>query len=97
MNKFTSLLAVTLLLASSSAWSRAGSAADLTYCLDLKSNAEIAKCAGEISPGGKGKPFPKEKVEDILSQEKTVAPANEPPVKPPASSDTPNKDGAPTN
>lgn len=97
MNKYTSLLAVTLLLASSSAWPKAGSAADLTYCLDLKSNAEIAKCAGEVSPGGKSKPFPKEKVEEILSQEKTAAPANEPAVKPPAGSDNPNKDMSPTD
>ena len=74
MNKFASLLTVTLLLASSSAWAEANRSADLRYCLDMKSNDEIAKCAGEISPDKRGKPFSKEEVEKILSKEKTSAP-----------------------
>jgi hypothetical protein len=67
-------------LASASTWAEADGPADLRYCLDLKSHAEIAKCAGEIAPGEKGKPLPKEEVEKILSEEKTSAPvsANEP-------------------
>ena len=76
MNKFTSLLVATLLLASSSAWAEADSSADLTYCLDMKSNDEIAKCAGEISPGKKGKPFSKEEAEKILAKEKASAPVS---------------------
>ncbi len=77
MNKFTSLLAVPLILASVSAWS-AADPANLTYCLDLKSNAEIAKCAGEGSAGNKGKPYTKEDVEKLLSEEQAAAPAGKP-------------------
>jgi hypothetical protein len=86
MTKFTSLLAVPLMLASVSAWS-AADPANLTYCLDLKSNAEIAKCAGEVSAGNKGKPFTKEEVEKLVAQEKAAAPAanaKEPSGKPAA-------------
>ena len=94
MNKFASLLAVMLLLANSSAWAEADSSADLRYCLDMKSNHEIAKCAGEISPSKKGKPFSKEEVEKILAKEKTSAPVstNEPSGTPAAASDNPGKD-----
>ena len=95
MNKFASLLAATLLLANSSAWAEAGSSADLTYCLDMKSNDEIAKCAGEVSPGKKGKPFSKEEAEKILAKEKTSAPvsANESSGTPAAAtSDKPSKE-----
>ena len=74
MNTLTSLFAITLLLVSSSAWAEADSSADLRYCLDLKSNEEIAKCAGEISPGNKGKPFSKETVDKILEKQKASAP-----------------------
>lgn len=87
MNKFASLLAATLLLASSSAWAEADRSADLRYCLDLKSNEEIAKCAGEISAGDKVKPLSKEEAEKILSREKTSAP-----VSPNESSGTPATD-----
>lgn len=95
MNIFTSLLATTLFLASSLSWAEADrSTSDVRYCLDLKSNDEIAKCAGEVSPGNKGKPFPKEKVEKILSGEKTIVPviANEPSGTPASASDKPAKD-----
>lgn len=94
MNKFASLLAVMLLLASSSAWAEADRSADLRYCLDMKSNDEIAKCAGEISPDKKGKPFSKEEVEKILDKEKTSAPAsaNESSGTPATASDKPGKD-----
>jgi len=97
MNKFASLLAVTLILASSSAWAEADRSADLRYCLDLKSNDEIAKCAGEISAGNKGKPLSKEEVEKILSREKASAPvsANESSGTPATSSDKPRKDSLP--
>jgi hypothetical protein len=85
MNKFASLFAVTLLLASSSVWAEADGSADLRYCLDLKSNDEIAKCAGEIAPGEKGRPLSKEEVEKILGSEKARAPlgaseSSEPPA-----------------
>ena len=92
MNKFTPLLAVTLLLASSIAWAEADRPADLRYCLDLESNYEIAKCAGEISPGSKGRPFSREKVEEILDRGKTAVPAgsNESSGIPAATSDRPS-------
>ena len=93
MNKFASPLAVTLLLASSSAWAEANNSADLRYCLDMKSNHEIAKCAGEISPNKKGKPFSREEVGKILDKEKTSAPvsANEPSGTPATTSDKSGK------
>lgn len=94
MSKFASLLTATLLLASTLAWAEADSSADLRYCLDLKSNEEIAKCAGEISPGNKSKPFSRKETEKILDKEKTSAPinANKPSVTPAATSDKPGKD-----
>lgn len=69
MNKFASLLAITLLLAGSLAWAEADSSNDLRYCLDLPSVQQIAKCAGEISAGNKGQTYSKEEVERILSEE----------------------------
>lgn len=95
MNLFTSLLTTTLFLASSLSWAEADkSSSDVRYCLDLKSNDEIAECAGEVSPGSKGKPFPKEKVEKILSREKTSVPvsANESSGTPASASDKPGKE-----
>lgn len=99
MDKFASLLAVTLFLATSSAWAEADRSADLRYCLDMKSNDEIAKCAGEISSGNKGKPFSKEEVEKILSREQTSAPvsANESSGTPATASDPPGKNMLPGN
>lgn len=93
MNKIASLLTVALLLASSSAWAEADRSADLRYCLDMKSNDEIAKCAGEISPGEKRKPLSKAEAEKILDKEKTSAPAspNESSVTPASASDKPGK------
>ncbi len=76
MNRFALLLATTLLLASSLALAETGSSADLRYCLDLKSDSEIAKCAGEVAPGSKGKPFSQEQVEKILEKEKASAPVS---------------------
>ncbi len=94
MNKISLLLTLTLLLASSLAWAEADSSADLRYCLDLKSNDEIAKCAGEISPDKKAKPFSKEEVEKILDKEKSSAPVstNESSGTPATASDKPIKD-----
>lgn len=99
MNRFTSLLAATLLLASSSAWAGTSSSADLTYCLDMKSNPEIAKCAGEVSAGNKGKPLSREEVREMLSAQKmgTPASANESSGKPATASDKPGKDLAPAD
>lgn len=95
MNKLTSLLAITLFLASSLSWAETDrSSSDVRYCLDLKSNDEIAKCAGEASPGNKGKPYSKGEVEKILSREKTSAPvgAIESSGTPASASDKPGKD-----
>lgn len=99
MNTLTSLFAITLLLVSSSARAEADSSADLRYCLDLKSNEEIAKCAGEISPGNKGKPFSKETVDQILEKEKASSPpgTKESSGTPANASDKPGKDLLPKN
>jgi len=93
MNKLSSLLAATLLFASPFAWAEADRSADLRYCLDLKSHYEIAKCAGEISPDAKGRPFSKEEVEMILSREKASTPigTTESPVTPATASDKPSE------
>lgn len=94
MNNFASLLAVTLLLASSLAWAEGDHSADLRYCLDMKSNDEIAKCAGEISAGEKGKPLSRQEAEKILGKEITSAPVNadKPSITPATAGDKPIKD-----
>lgn len=48
------LLASTLFLASPLCWADAREPADLRHCLDLQSNYEIAKCAGELTPARRG-------------------------------------------
>ncbi len=75
MNKFASLLAITLLLASASARAGADSSVDLRYCLDLPTVQQIAKCAGEVSPGNKGRTYSKAEVERILSEAQAGTPA----------------------
>lgn len=96
MNRIASLLAVTLLLPGPLAWAEAGKSADLRYCLALESHQEIAKCAGEIAPGEKGKPISQEEVEMML-QKKTEAPvgAAETPGAPAPATDRPGKDVPP--
>jgi hypothetical protein len=81
MSKLQSLLAITLLMATPLAGAEEVSSDDLRYCLELQSNYEIAKCAGEVSAGGKGKPYSKEEVDKILSELQVSAPTspNEPP------------------
>lgn len=74
MNELSSLLFITLLLATPLALAEGDSSDDLRYCLELQSNYEIAKCAGEISAGSKGKPFSREEVDKILSEEQAIAP-----------------------
>lgn len=69
MNKLSSLIAAMLLLSSSMAGAEATDKDDLRYCLELPSDKEIAKCAGEISAGAKGQPFSREQVEKILAEE----------------------------
>lgn len=76
MNRFASLPAVTLVLATNLAWAEADSSADLRYCLDMKSHAAIAKCAGEISAGNKGQPFSKEEAGRMLKKEQASAPVS---------------------
>jgi hypothetical protein len=94
MNKIALLFVASLLMASSFALAEADSSNDLRYCLDLPSDQQIAKCAGEISAGNKGRPFSKEEVDKILYKEKTSAPinANESSGTPATASDKPSKD-----
>jgi hypothetical protein len=75
MNKLLSLLVITLLFATSLARAEDDSSGDLRYCLELQSNYEIAKCAGEISAGIKGKPYTKEEVDKKLSEQQAKMPA----------------------
>jgi len=81
MRILPSLLAIAMFMANQLAGAEDESSDDLRYCLKLQSNYDIAKCAGEISAGAKGKPYSKEKVDKILSEEQASAPAsqNEPP------------------
>ncbi|MGC2047722.1 MAG: hypothetical protein WA635_03835 [Gallionella sp.] len=87
MNKLSSLLAITLLFATSLARAEDDSSGDLRYCLELQSNYEIAKCAGEVSAGSKGRPYSKEEVDKMLSEQQASTPAT--PIEP---SDTPATD-----
>lgn len=96
MKNLSLLLAATLLLSSPLAGAEATDKEDLRYCLDLPSDREIAKCAGEISAGAKGQPLTREQVEKILAEEKAGAakPMAEPekpaaPEKPASSSGNP--------
>jgi hypothetical protein len=84
MSKLSLLLALTLLMTTSLARAEEDSSHDLRYCLELQSNYEIAKCAGEVSAGNKGRPYSKEEVDKILSKEQPGVP-----VSPGESSDTP--------
>ena len=97
MNKIASLLAATLLLASSIVRAEEVNSEDLRYCLDLPTAQEIAKCSGEISPGNKGRTYSREEVEKILSEEKANAPAStgDSSSTPATASDEPNKDLSP--
>lgn len=82
MNKLSSLIAATLLFSSSLAGAEATDKDDLRYCLDLPSDKEIAKCAGEISAGAKGETYTREQVEKILSEEKEDTAKSETKAKP---------------
>ncbi len=74
MCKLPPFLAITLLIAAPVAWAEDDGPDDLRYCLELQSNLEIAKCAGEVSPGDKGKPYSREEVDRILSDQQARAP-----------------------
>jgi len=80
MKNFIFILVATMLLANS--WAKAGNdnPNDLTYCLALPSAQQIAKCAGELSAGGKRQTLSKDAVDKIISDEnaKTPARASEP-------------------
>ncbi|MBI4938277.1 MAG: hypothetical protein HY846_08690 [Nitrosomonadales bacterium] len=90
MNMIVLPLAAALLLSSPLAAAETADAKDLTYCLDLPSDREIAKCAGEIKPGSKGEPYTQEQVEKILAGEKTGIPQPKTvPEKPAGSAGTP--------
>ncbi len=69
MSKLSLLIAATLLLSSPLAGAEDTHKDDLRYCLDLPSDKEIAKCAGEISAGAKGQTYTREQVEKILAEE----------------------------
>lgn len=58
MKKFSSLVISLLFLSGSWAWAGTPVERDLRHCLDLQSNYEIAKCAGELTPWKGGKPAP---------------------------------------
>lgn len=94
MKIFASLLVSTLFMATTIARAEADSTDDLRYCLGLQSNYEIAKCAGEISPGSKGKPYSKQEVDKILSEEQASVPAStiESSATPATDSDNSNSD-----
>jgi hypothetical protein len=75
MNKLLLLASITLVILSSHARAEEAGADDLRYCLGLQSNYEIAKCAGEISAGNKGKPYTREEVDKMLSEQQANMPA----------------------
>ena len=74
MNRLQLLLASILLLAASFAIADENNPDDLRYCLELQSNYDIAKCAGEVSAGSKGRPYTKEEVDKLLSEQQARAP-----------------------
>ena len=83
MKKIFLPLAITLYLASLPAGAEEiDRSIELRYCLDLPTDALIAKCAGEVSAGSKKRTFTPQEVEKILSTEKGKAPArtSEPPA-----------------
>jgi hypothetical protein len=96
MNKIALLLAATLPLAYTIARADPRSSADLRYCLDLPTDQQIAKCAGETSGDGKKTPYTKEEVERILSERAASAPASAGTLStPPAATGSPDKEPAP--
>lgn len=74
MRILASQLVSSLILATSFARADVVSSEDLRYCLELQSNNDIAKCAGEISAGNKGTPLSKQEIDEILSRERASAP-----------------------
>ena len=86
MKTRTTLLLAPLITMPLLAWGGEGATQDLRYCLELQSNFEIAKCAGEISAGSKGRTYTKEDVARILAAQRDAAPSGA--VVPPDTSDT---------
>lgn len=78
MNKHLIILSAVALLGSATAWAApdAAQTQDLTYCLQLKSSADIARCAGETTTSAKGQPMSRDEVERLLEQQGTAAPAS---------------------
>lgn len=78
MNKHLAILSAAALLGSTSAWAENDRATqpDLTYCLQLKSSADIARCAGETTTSAKGQPMTRDEVERLLEQQGAAAPAS---------------------
>ncbi len=74
MKMLASPVALILLSLITPALAETGNPADLRYCLELKSNEAIAKCAGEISPGPKGKPMSRQEAERALEKEQMSTP-----------------------
>lgn len=78
MKKFSSLLIAMLLLSGSWAWAGKPVERDMRHCLDLQSNYEIAKCAGELTPWKGGKPAPQSGVAAVGKMEAAKAEAVKP-------------------
>ena len=97
MIKSKSLLILIFFLANSFAWAAADRSDDLTYCLDLPTAQQIAKCSGEISASKRGRIFSKQEVEKILSMEKSIAPTSASDISgmPAAVNEQPNTDVLP--
>lgn len=89
MSKLPPLIALALLISATSVMAEEGGSEDLRYCLDLQSNYEIAKCAGEVSAGSKGKPYTREEVDKILSERQSSIRIN--PSEPSEMPDTGNE------
>ncbi|MEO8331856.1 MAG: hypothetical protein ABI479_05440 [Gallionella sp.] len=86
------LLVSILILSTTIARAEGDSSDDLRYCLELQSNHEIAKCAGEITAGSKGRTFTKEEVDKILSEKQANAPLNANESSGTPATDNPGKD-----
>lgn len=76
MKKLTLPIVIALFSAYQTAHAEVDNATDLRFCLELPTAQQIAKCAGELKAGSKGKTFSKEEVEKILSEIPAKAPAS---------------------
>lgn len=75
MKKLTLPIVIALLAAYPTAHAEADNSTDLRFCLELPNAQQIAKCAGELKAGSKGKTYSKAEVEKILSETQAKSPA----------------------